>query len=52
LNCWNLLLMRSDMKGIFRSPWIVWFVRNILSLEVFLYCFSSHQNTQRLVSHI
>jgi hypothetical protein len=24
-NCWNLVLIRSDMKGIFRSVWIVWF---------------------------
>jgi hypothetical protein len=24
-NCWNLVLMRSDMKGIFRSVWIGWF---------------------------
>jgi hypothetical protein len=24
-NCWNLVLISSDMKGIFRSVWIVWF---------------------------
>jgi hypothetical protein len=24
-NCWNLVLIRSDMNGIFRSVWIVWF---------------------------
>jgi hypothetical protein len=24
-NCWNLVLMRLDMKGIFRSVWIEWF---------------------------
>jgi hypothetical protein len=24
-NCWNLVLIRSDMGGIFRSVWIVWF---------------------------
>jgi hypothetical protein len=24
-NCWNLVLIRLDMKGIFRSVWIVWF---------------------------
>jgi hypothetical protein len=24
-NCWNRVLIRSDMKGIFRFVWIVWF---------------------------
>jgi hypothetical protein len=24
-NHWNMVLVRSDMKGIFRSVWIVWF---------------------------
>jgi hypothetical protein len=24
-NCWNLVLIRSDMNGIFRSVRIVWF---------------------------
>jgi hypothetical protein len=27
LSIWNLVLMRSDMKGIFRSVWIAWFDR-------------------------